>query len=404
MNRITHLAAAVLLLFPAVCAADEVLDWNDVALGRVLAAGQSPPDGTRTMAMVHVAMFDAINAVERRYVPYNFSIRAPTGTSAEAAAVASAATVLLELFPDQEQAVTAAYVASLAQIDDGWGKVLGIALGRRVGARSLARRAHDGSGAPAPYRPHTTAGTYVMTVLPAATEWPHVRPWLSHDGARFRPGPPPALDGAEWAHDYNEIKDVGARTSATRSALQTETARFWIITGPASWNPVVRSLAQSQPLDLVDNARLFALVNMAASDAFIAVFDAKYAYHLWRPITAIRNGDLDGNDATAPDFAWLPLVDTPLHPEYPCAHCITSSAIGKVLQAQFGTGTVPPITMTSPTAPGVTHTWTRIGDYVQEVSNARVWGGVHYRFSTRAGKQMGRSIGAFAVQNVLQPL
>jgi hypothetical protein len=154
----------------------------------------------------------------------------------------------------------------------------------------------------------------------------------------------------------------------------------------------------------VDNARLFALANMAASDAFVAVFDAKYTYNFWRPITAIRNGDIDGNDATKRDSGWMPLVETPMHPEYPCAHCITAGAIAEVLEAHFGKGQVAPITMTSATAPGVTHRWTRIADYVTEVNNARIWGGLHYRHSTEVGEAMGRKIGALAIKESLTPL
>ncbi len=404
MNPFRHFLAAAIVSLPYVCTADVVLDWNELALARVVDARQSPPDGARTMAMVHVAMFDAINAVEQRYAPYAFREGAPPGASADAAAVAAASSVLVKLFPDRAQAVEEAYAASIARMPDGSGKTSGIALGREVGARCLSMREKDGTGVPGIYRPRTTPGVYVVTVLPVSTEWPKVKPWFMSDGAQFRPGPPPSLASAEWARDYNEIKDVGGRQSAVRSAQQTEAARFWTLIGAPSWNPVVRSLALSGHLDLVDNARLFALVNMAASDAFVAVFDAKYAHNFWRPITAIRNGDLDGNDATNLDPEWLPLVDTPLHPEYPCAHCITAGAIGEVLETQFGKGEVPPITMTSPTAPGVTHRWTRISDYVQEVGNARVWGGIHYRNSTQVGETMGRKIGALAGQNLLKPL
>jgi hypothetical protein len=404
MNLTKHFLSAAILLLPSVCRADVVLDWNEVALARVVAAKQSPPDGARTMAMVHLAMFEAINTVEQRYAPYAFKGRAPDGASAEAAAAAAASSVLVKLFPDQAQPVEAAYAASVANILDGPGKTSGIALGREVGAECLSMREKDGSGVPGVYRPRTAAGVYIVTTLPVSAEWPKVKPWFMSGGAQFRPGPPPALASVEWARDYNEIKNVGAKQSAARSAEQTDVARFWTITGAPSWNPIVRSLALSKPLGLVDNARLFALVNMAAADAFVAVFDAKYAHNFWRPITAIRNGDIDGNDATSLDPEWLPLVDTPLHPEYPCAHCISAGAIGEVLEAQFGKGDVPTITMTSPTAPGVTHRWTRISDYVQEVDNARVWGGIHYRNSTQVGEAMGRKIGALAVQNFLQPL
>jgi hypothetical protein len=404
MNHVQRFLSAAILSLPSVCAADAVLDWNEVALARVVAARQGPPDGARTLAMVHLAMFEAINAVEPRYTPYEFKGRAPAGASAEAAAAAAASSVLVKLFPDQAQAVEAAYATSVARIPDGPAKTSGIALGQEVGAACLSMREKDGSGAPGLYRPRTAPGVYVVTVQPAATEWPKVKPWFMSGGAQFRPGPPTSLASTEWARDYNEIKSVGARQSAARSAEQTEAARFWTVVGPPSWNQVVRSLALSKPLALVDNARLFALVNMAATDSFVAVFDAKYAYSFWRPITAIRNGDIDGNDATSLDPEWLPLIDTPLHPEYPCAHCISAGAIGEVLEAQFGKGEVPPITMTSPTAPGVTHRWTRISDYVQEVDNARIWGGIHYRNSTQVGEAMGRKIGALAVQNFLKPL
>ena len=392
-----------ILLLPSVSTADAVLDWNEVALARVVGTRQSPPDGARTMAMVHVAIFEAVNAVEQRYAPYAFKGRAPAGTSSEAAAATAAYLVLLRLFPDQSAPVEGAYTASMARIPEGDGKISGIALGRETASQCLSMRENDGTGAPGVYRPRTVPGAYVMTVLPVSTEWPVVRPWFLSRGAQFRPGPPPSLTSMEWARDYNEIKNLGARQSAARSADQTEAARFWTITGAASWNPVVRSLALSKPLSLVDTARLFALVNMAASDAFVAVFDAKYAHAFWRPITAIRNGDIDGNDATSLDPEWLPLVDTPLHPEYPCAHCIAAGAIGEVLEAQFGKGEVSPITMTSPTAPGATHRWTRISDYVQEVDNARIWGGVHYRNSTEVGEAMGRKIGALAGRNFLTP-
>ena len=175
------------------------------------------------------------------------------------------------------------------------------------------------------------------------------------------------------------------------------------MTGPVSWNPVVRSLATSAGLDPLDNARLFALVYMAAMDAYVAVFDAKYAYEFWRPITAIRNGDEDGNAATESDSAWLPLIDTPLHPEYSCAHYSTAGAVGAVLEAQFGRGWVPTIAMTSTTSPSVTRRWTRIADYVTEVDRARVWGGVHFRSSTEVGEAMGRKIGERAVRDYLTP-
>ena len=392
------------LFLPYVAFPDAVLDWNEVALARVIAAKQLPPDGARTMAMVHIGIFDAVNAVKNRYTSYFFKGHAPAGTSAEAAIAAAAHTILTKLFSDQAAPLESAYAASLAKIANGPGKTSGIELGRRIGAECLEMRVGDGTGASNSYRPKTSAGVYVSTALPVSPEWATVKPFFMNDSAQFRPGPPPALASAQWARDYNEIKELGALQSTTRTGEQSDIARFWTITGAPSWNPVVRSLAASNRLSLIDNARLFALVNIAATDAFIAVFDAKYEYNFWRPITAIRNGDIDGNDATSLDAKWLPLVDTPLHPEYPCAHCITAGAIGSVLEAQFGTGQVPTIEMVSPTAPGITRRWTRIGDYVKEVNHARIWGGVHYRYSTEVGEAMGRQIGTLAVKRVLVPV
>jgi hypothetical protein len=395
--------AAALLLPPATSMADAILDWNEVGVATVLAARQGPPDGARSMAMMHVAMFDAVNAIERRYAHQGFDVRVPAGASANAAAAAAGRAVLVKLFPEQREALEKSYAASLKQISGERGIETGAALGEQAASYCLTMRTNDGVGAANAYRPITSPGVYVPTVLPAAYDWREVKPWFMKQPSQFRPEPPPSLTSATWTRDYNEIKEVGARASQKRTAEQTEVARFWTAVGVATWNPVVRSLATAQPRTLIENARLFALVNMAASDAFVAVFDGKYAFHFWRPVTAIRNGESDGNDATAPDPAWLPFVDTPMHPEYPCAHCITASAVGTVLEAEFGTGRVSTITMTSATAPGITHRWERISDYVKEVSNARIWGGIHYRNSTEVGERMGREIGRLAITSAMQP-
>ena len=395
--------AAMLLVTPATSIADAVLDWNEHGVAAVLAARQSPPDGARSMAMMHVAMFDAVNAIEKRYASYGQELSAPAGASAEAAAAAAARAVLLGLFPEQRDALEKAYAASMQKISAQRGAQAGAALGEQAAKECLAMRTADGAGAANRYRPVTSPGVYVPTVLPVSYDWREVKPWVMKQPAQFRPEAPPALTSALWARDYNEIKEVGARASQKRTAEQTEVARFWTATGIVSWNPVVRSLASAKPRTLIQNARLFALANMAAADAFVAVFDAKYAFSFWRPVTAIRNGEADGNDATAADAGWLPFVDTPMHPEYPCAHCISAGAVGAVLEAEFGTGRVSPISMTSPTAPGVTRRWERIADYVTEVDNARVWGGIHYRNSTEVGERMGREIGKLVVSNALRP-
>jgi hypothetical protein len=310
----------------------------------------------------------------------------PRALASEAAGAAAAYAILGKLYPDQQTALESTYAASLAQIPDGAGKAAGVAIGEKVAADILALRAADGTGAPNTYKPSTAPGVYVPTALPVAFDQPGVKPWLLESAAQFRPGPPPALSSQTWARDYDELKKLGAKTSAKRTAEQTDVARFWVVTGPASWNPVVQQLIATRNLDLLDKARLYALVNMAATDAHIAVFDAKYTYNFWRPITAIRNGESDGNDATSPALAWTSLIDAPMHPEYPCAHCIVTGSVATVLEAEFGNGTVPTLTMTSPTAAGVTRQWSRIKDYAEEVSNARIWDGIHYRTSTPVGQ------------------
>lgn len=213
---------------------------------------------------------------------------------------------------------------------------------------------------------------------------------------QFRPGPPPSLTSERWARDFNEIKVIGARNSTQRSAEQTEIARFWEATGPAIYFPVVRSVAQAPGREPTQNARLLAIAGVTMDDALVAVMDAKYQYNFWRPITAIRNGDHDGNDATERSSTWMPFVDTPMHPEYPCAHCALAGSLGAVLKQEIGAGPVPTLTTTSITAKGAARSWTRVDDFVQEVANARIYDGVHFRTSTEVGTELGRKVGELA--------
>jgi hypothetical protein len=398
-------AAATLIAAPP-ARADIVNDWHDTALAAFAQTGTPLLPAARALALTHAAMFDAINAVERRYTPYRVHAAAAPHTSddisADAAAGAAAHKVLATLLPARARELEQAHRSALAALPDGAARERGVQLGERVAAELLAARAGDVPAA-APYRPHAAAGAYVPTALPIGIEFARARPWLMQRADQFRPPAPPALASAEWARDFDEVKDMGGRASDKRSAEQSDVARFWIVVWPQSWSPLVKQLAAAPGRTPLRNARLFALTSLAAADAFIAVFDAKYAHNAWRPITAIRNADLDGNDATAPVANWLPLVDTPLHPEYPCAHCIVAGAVATVLEAEFGRGRIGPLTMTSPTAPGITRRWERLADIVAEISNARVWGGIHYRHSTRVGEQTGRAIGELALARYLQP-
>ena len=394
--------AAAMMAAPAASAADVVIEWNQKAGAALAEAKVYPFVGTRVMSLVHVAMFDAINSIEGRYSAYKVKVSSPAGCSAEAAGAAAAHAVLVKLFPEQKASLDAAYAASLTQIPEGSGKTAGIGVGEEVAAKILALRASDGADAPNTYRPSTAPGVYVPTTLPIGSQWGNVTPWVMERGSQFRPTAPPALTSGEWARDYNEVKDIGGKKSTMRTPEQTEIARFWVITGPQSYDPIARQLAAAPGRSLIENARLFALVEMAVADAYVAVFDAKYTFNFWRPITAIRNGDTDGNDATIRDAGWEPVIDTPLHPEYPCAHCITSGAARAVLESEFGTGAVS-LSMTSASAPGVVHKWASIQEWAEEVAAARIYGGIHYRNSTVVGKDMGRKIGELAVKNYLKP-
>jgi len=393
------------IVFIGSCAvADAVTEWNERALACALTAKQPSTAAVRTLAMVHVAMFEAVNSVEHGYAPYKVKVSAPSGSSAEAAAIAAAHTVLVKLFRDQGKDLDAAYTASLAVVPDGSAKESGVAVGEKVAGEIISLRANDGADAPNQYRPVTAPGVYVVTTLPAGSQLPGVTPWLMERASQFRPGPPPPLTSREWDRDYNELKDWGGKESTLRTAEQTEIGRFWGILGPPCWDPIVRELAAAPGRTLLQNARLFALVEMAAADSYIAVFDAKYTYNFWRPITAIRNGDLDGNDETVRVADWEPLIETPLHPEYPCAHCINSGAVAAVLESEFGNGPTAGLNMTSSALPGVVRRWSSISEWADEMALARIYGGVHYRNSIGVGKAMGKSIGQLAVSSYLKPV
>jgi hypothetical protein len=383
--------------------ADVITDWNDKVVTAGVKASQAPFVHTRAVAIMHVAMFDAVNSIDRRYSPYRTQLPAAPGTSREVAAAAAAHFALARLYPDQAKDFDSFYQMSLTTVPDGEPKSKGIQLGEAVATEILALRAKDGASVPNSYRPYTAVGIYVPTALPVASDWGRVTPFTLKESSQFRPAAPISPQSAQWAKDYNEVKKMGAKTGSARSAEQTNIARLWEMTGPGLHNPIVRQLVATKQRDILDNARLFALYGMAMADSYIAVFDAKYAYNFWRPVTAIRNGDVDGNDSTERDPTWEPFIPTPMHPEYPCAHCINSAAGATVLEFFFGDA-VPTFSLTSSTASGITRSFSRLSDYVSESIDARVYDGVHYRTSGEVGAAMGRKIGEYAVQNYLKPV
>ena len=402
MNK--HLSAvacglASILAYLGACKADTITDWDTKAT----AVASSAALGEREVTIVDLAMFDAVNSIERRYQPYLEQLPATGPTSADAAAASAAATALAEVHPEAAASFKTALVEYLAQLDATPEALAnGVRLGKAAALKILEARANDGATGVDSYRPRTKPGQYVPTAVMVCSTWPTMRPFALASPSQFRPGPPLSLKSREWAADFNEIKEFGSKTSARRSARQTETARFWLMTGPQAYHPLARQLVAERRLNLIDSARFMALFAVTLTDAYIAAFDAKYHYEFWRPATAIRNADLNNNPDTERDATWQPLDNTPMHPEYPCAHCIESGAARVALES-LGQP-LPEFSLTSATAPGVTHSWSNLDDFTTEVANARIWAGFHYRFSTRVGTALGQQVGEYVANTIMQPV
>jgi hypothetical protein len=384
---------AALIAIAETAYADVVCDENGRA-AEIAATVTATPIAVRTMALVQVSVYDAVQSITKNYPPLVATTTAAVGASVEAAVAAATRTALLALVPAEREAIESAYQTALGKVPDGAAKSDGIAAGEQAARAVLAARATDGADAPDTYRPRATPGAYVPTARPLLPHWGKRTPWLMRAGDQLRPSPPPALDSEVWKRDLAEVAALGGKDSTRRTAEQTAIARFWETTSPAVYWPVVRSVAAERCADASESARLLATAAMAMDDALIAVFDAKYAYELWRPITAIR----DASPAVA-DRDWEPLVETPMHPEYPCAHCIVSAAVGAVLEAWIGDSLSPVLRSTSPTAGGAERTWKTPAEFIQEVSEARICAGVHYRNSTKVGQAMGRQIGQMATEH-----
>ena len=400
--RVRCLAIVPLLALALAAHADVVTDWNQKATD-ILLAQQLGNAAAGPLALLQTAEYEAVNAITQKY-PKGASptLKAPAGASVEAAIAAVNRTVLLKAAPSQQAATEAAYQAAIGAISEGKSRADGIALGEQAVAELVARRATKAADM-VYYRPVTTPGRYVPTVVPVGGDAaPVTLCWALDRVDQFRPGPPPELSSALWARDYNEIKVMGARTGSQRTPEQTEIARFWTTTGPAVYFPLARSVTGQPGREVTRNARFMAAFAQAGVDAIDAVFDAKYHYQFWRPFTAIRNGDQDGNDATERDPAWLPFIETPMHPEYPGAHCTAAGAYGAVLKAELGGGAVPPLSSISPTLPGATRSWSGVDAFVQEVSNARIYDGVHYRNSTEVGSALGAKVGELVVAKLMK--
>ena len=389
--------------------ADEIKDWNLAMLKATLAAPVTPaPISTRVAAIVEAAVFDAVNGIDRRYTPIFVRPAAPEGASQRAAAVQAAYVTLVDLYPAQKATFDQQRTASLAQITDKNSAVQqGLAWGQTVADQIWIWKSDDGfSKTVAPYLGGTNPGEWRPTppaMAPGlAPQLATTTPWVLRSPSQFRLAGPPALTSDEYTADFNEIKSMGIAMNSGRTADQTLSANFWQVGNPPDyWDQTVLSLAEQYQYSLSDTARLLALVNLGMADAMIGCWDSKYTYSSWRPITAIQLGDTDGNDATAADPAWTPLIVTPPFPEYPSAHSCASGAAAHILAETFGEATS--FGIVSLAMPGVTRQYHNFSEALEDVKNARVFGGIHFRTATTDGTSLGIAVADYVMENALSP-
>ena len=388
-----------------------VTHWNSVALTAIKADRTSPPKASRGLAMLHVAIYDACNGIGQNGQPYFVGGKAPGVASKSAAVAAAARKVLINLYPAQQAAFESAYRRSLAGLPDGLPRRVGISWGESVAERILYLRGNDGSATVVSYSPAGGAGNWVPTppaFAPALLpNWPMVTPFAMASGAQFRPPPPPSLDSAQWASDFNLTKELGRSDSATRTVEQTEIARFWAdgagtVTPPGHWNVIARDIGQQRGNTLEENARLFALLNIAEADAAIIAWDCKYAFNFWRPVSAIHNADTDDNPDTLSDPTWSPLLVTPNFPEYISGHSTFSGAAAAVLAVFYGSDDIP-FTTGCEDLPGVVRSFNSFSQAAEEAGMSRIYGGIHFMSANLNGLASGASLGGYVAKNFLLP-
>ena len=369
--------------------------WDATGSQAFTAAALSPAEGHVLFGYVAIAVYDAVMAVEGTHEPFAVDVAAPAGASPQAAVAAAAHRVLAHYLPGQRAAILdPAYVASLATIPDGQAKTDGVALGEQVASALIAQRADDGFRSTAypyavPNPPVPGAWLPTASTPPIGTYLGHMRPFTLKSADQFRPGGPPALDSKLWARDYNEVMEVGSSSSATRTAEQTLAARFWAEAPVQQARGSFRRFLADHQLGIADAARFLAMVSVTYADAMISCFEAKYHYAFWRPITAVRAGDTDGNAATVGNVSWSPLLAaTPNHPEYPSAHSCITPAGGLVAARFLGTDQID---FTVPSLTGLgDRSFPTVRDLRYDVMNGRIWGGIHYRTSVEDGSDIAK--------------
>jgi hypothetical protein len=397
------------LLTPTAANADVVCEWMEFAY-KIVEAQPNPPAGTprepdhaRAVSQTALAMFEALNAIEPRYESYLKLATVSSKASKEAAAATAAHAILSSHFPGNKAALEDSLAIALEAVTDPGAREAGRAAGAAAAAAVLKRDLIDPQVAATPYRPRATPGVWVPTALPVIEPWSRtLKPWFVTSSTQFAPPPPPPLASEVWARDFNEVKRLGGRKSTERTPHQTLMARYRIT---PNMMPMLRTIADQNGRNLVDNARLFALMEMVADDAGQTNGQAKLAYNFWRPITAIRNAEGDGNPATQPDDGWAPLINTPNHPEYPCGHCTFAAAYAGVLKAEVGNTPPGGVRVASYSIPqSAVQVVPSLDAWVKDVSLSRILGGVHYRFSNDAGEAVGRNVADYALANFMRPL
>lgn len=405
---LARLVAAGLFLGPQSTRADVIVTWMDVADHAVVKAGEGNPRwrtaaNTRGHAQVALAMFEAVNAVEGRYTSYLGTPRAAAGTSAEAAAASAAHTVLMKLHPDQQKKFDDALTVSMAQVPEGAAKTAGVELGTQTANAVMARAALPSGAVIPPYRPLTTAGAYIDPGLPSIQPFDLVMPpFFLSTADELRPAGPPALTSERYARDIEEVQRLGAKESKERPADKTLLARPWL---SINYSAIVGDVTSQAGRSLSQNARLYALCEMIAEDTWLAVMEAKMHFRTWRPITAIRNADTDGNDATVRDDAWEPLLRTPTHPDYPCGHCGNAAAYAAVLEAETGPEPAGGVRLrTFDATPGMAITLPSWKAFVDEMSMSRIYAGAHTRFANTDAETIGREVARRVLGKFLTPI
>jgi hypothetical protein len=394
-----------------VLSGDVVLHWNQLALDAIRQVKPNPLVASRALAIEEVAVYDAVNAIDRSFTPYFAHVHASHGASLEAAAAQAAHDTLVALFPTLTSTFDTALAADLVGIPSGRARQ-GSDVGQSVAQQILALRSTDGSSAVVTYVPGTNPGDWQPTppaFLPAlAPQWASVTPWAMTSGSQFRPPPPPMLSSTAYATAFNEVKSLGRSDSTTRTADQTQIAFFWRDAAGTTfafghWNEIAAAVSVTEGLDLVQNARLFALLNMATADALIDAWDAKFTSTFWRPITAIQYaGDSALNPDTESDPTWTPLFVTPNFPSYTSAHSTVSSAAAAVLTAEFGHDYH--FSIGSEGLPGVTRSFASFDAAAAEAGQSRIYGGIHYQFDNQAGLASGHALGRFVSRHFLRPV